>query len=387
MKMKTTAFRSLSILVLTLLGATLNAQLAAGGGGGGSAGPVGPPNVVPVTPNPLKASMTLEGPQTLPLRDLSELRSWAKSEIRRGQISIYSPSMLPGGKTSADFAINGGVGEDEIFTAFAKQGFDFKVAEPADGLNVLMSCSSEDGLPLFVSPDNRQHVNLVSTGALWTVPDESRYVKLKLASSLPFRFKGARNARFVLRNENGNIIRAEELPVVNDKVFISSGLAGVRGELIVSGGGSPEHPPVSLVYDLQTGQQRAPASGFAALFGANVKNVFTFQRDALDLRGVMHRDNGGAVFEVRYGLPQIVSVYPGVVTDQDGNVLARLRKGALRRVEPGPTDWKEFVTSEDTPLKVPLSPGLYHLIYDVPDNLGVHSEDEEVIEPFYGEKG
>lgn len=211
----------------------------------------------------------------------SALRSYAYSQVARGQISIGSRSMLNGSKNYINTELLSGGATVVMANMNSLADFNYSVADVRDPIGYYGYLMNEDWDTIFMG-GQQGTLQFDKDQGRWIVPPELENLKLStMVTQVPIKVKGVLNARVIVRDAQGNVIREDYLNVRNDKVYYPEGYTERTGELILTKRGA-DGSVVDEVYDLKTGQQNTPTSVSSRAY-VSIQGVLNFYNSSVML--------------------------------------------------------------------------------------------------------
>lgn len=329
-----------------------------GGGGGGGSGDIGN-EVFPV--------------DRLPVESVAALRSYAIEEIRRGYISVYSPTLVwPGAKTYGEFRYapsEDGVNLAEVRSLFWQQKLTFALANPRSQVQVYAQLSNNEGDQLF---QGWNFFQLEKRGERWQVPEKGILFELQLVDRIPIHVpESVGYGRIQEWNEDGEVTAEVNVDVRNGKLYFPTYFAGRNGRLYLNVRGDDQSER-AVLFDLRTGRP-AEVSDVSANFLPLLQNVIDVDGPSV-IRWSVTEERASTLFILSFRAKQSITVFPLQGTDGSGSVVARAVTVWIRKIGgSGFSDgikWDRSVFDGDKPIEGTLGPGRYHLFFEWPDGFG-----------------
>ncbi len=209
------------------------------------------------------------------------LRSYAYSQVARGQVSIGSQSMLNGSKNYVNTEPLSGGATVVMDSLNSLAEFKYSVADVRDPVGYYGYLMNEEWDTLF-SGGQQGNFQFDKGQGRWVVPPELENLKLStMVSQVPIKVKGVLSARVIVRDAKGNVIRDDYLNVRNEKVYYPEGYTERTGEIILTKRGA-DGSVVDEVYDLKTGQQNTPTSVSSRAY-VSIEGVLNFYNSSVML--------------------------------------------------------------------------------------------------------
>ncbi len=296
------------------------------------------------------------------------LRSYAIEQVSQAWGGVWSRSIIESPQTAFQFAINDRPVDISRFSEeIARRVFDFRVANPRDGVYFNVTYANRESDALFQGGSFAKF-KLEKKG--WSFP-RSLGVELWLNYEIPLTVSNVYFARILIENEQGETVY-EVYPRIDSKtgkIYFPSQLAGANGFLIVNRS-EGEGPSVEEVFNLRTGLPVVPTKAQTIL------NVSI--RDVIE-RVVSQKDPKLTIQVPSWnGFGESPTVQLNVVTPEDhGNdnlvkvlFLVQTTEGELaevaviRQITEGEIVWYHVpLEQKGNPTDILMSPGLYHVIF------------------------
>ncbi len=328
-----------------------------------------------LVPPPLGPTVANPHPDRLPLSSLEDLWIDAGKQVRHIKMWVEGASLVNSIGVTNEIEVDYtpgpyGASIAEISVLIRNIRLRIGTSDPTEQLTLHIKLFSRDGSPLF-NGDGEVKIALNPNGsayiAFWGIG------QLRIDDLFHISYPGARNARWVRKDQNGNVVEQKPLKVSNGSIEIQTGDVSnptfLSGEIIVGGYYGESGIYWEEAYNLSDGKRIAVS---VVDFSLNVLNIIKgFRRwDIVNptavLFGVQEAD-AQFVGELNFTQDTFCAIYPSAGT-RNGQTVTRANSGKLVPMMVG-FDEIPFITTSQNPIIFHLAAGNYLLKLNSWDDL------------------